>query len=70
MRNATIAELCDFLLVIEATLTSGSLMTAKFAAQCGKPVGALPGSVDNPNTAGSHMLIQNGSACIHEPRIF
>ncbi len=64
-RNATIAELCDALLVIEAQKTSGSLMTAKFALECGKPVCALPGNVDNLNTAGSHLLIQNGAHCVH-----
>lgn len=66
-RNLTIAELCDFLLVVEATKTSGSLMTARFAKECGKEVGALPGNVDNPNTSGSHLLIQNGAHCIHTP---
>jgi len=66
-RNSTIAELCDFLLVIEATQTSGSLMTAKFAQECGKAIGALPGNIDNPNTSGSHQLIQNGAYCIHKP---
>lgn len=66
-RNETIAELCDFLLVIEAKPTSGSLMTARFAKECGKALGAIPGNIDNPNTIGSHLLIQNGAHCIHDP---
>jgi len=66
-RNVTIAELCDMLIVIEAKKTSGSLMTAKFALECGKLVGALPGNVDNPNTEGTHMLLKNGGLCIHTP---
>lgn len=67
-RNSTIAELCDFLLVIEATQTSGSLMTARFATACGKEIGAVPGNIDNPNTSGSHLLIKNGAHCIDTPQ--
>ena len=67
-RNESLASLCDFLLVVEATQLSGSLVTAKAAAQLGVEVGALPGGVDNINSEGTNLLIQNGAHCIRSPQ--
>ncbi|KAB8033483.1 DNA-processing protein DprA [Fluviispira multicolorata] len=63
-RNITIASLADFVLVIEATLTSGSLITANAACELGVDVGAVPGCIDNMNSEGTNELIKNGAFCI------
>ncbi|MES2615164.1 MAG: DNA-processing protein DprA [Bdellovibrionota bacterium] len=67
-RNHTIALLADFVLVIEATLTSGSLITAEAALDYGTDVGALPGGVDCSNSVGANSLIQRGAYCIQSPQ--
>ncbi len=64
-RNMTIALLSDFVLVVEAAKTSGSLMTAQFATDFNIDVGAVPGNVHNPNTEGTHALIAKGALCVH-----
>ncbi|BBH53208.1 DNA-processing protein DprA [Fluviispira sanaruensis] len=66
-RNITIASMADFVLVVEATLTSGSLITAHAACELGIDVGALPGSIDSINSVGCHELIKNGAFCIQKP---
>jgi DNA protecting protein DprA len=66
-RNRIIAALCDFLLVIEAALGSGTLITAHLAADYGIEVGALPGPVHSPNSQGSNQLIKEGAFCIERP---
>lgn len=67
-RNHTIAVIADFVLIIEATLTSGSLITAHAALEYGTDVGALPGCVDSINSEGTNSLIQKGAYCIQNPR--
>jgi len=67
-RNHSIALLCDFVLVIEAAKTSGSLITANAALDLGVDVGAVPGTVDSPNSEGTNALIQNGAFCIQTAR--
>jgi len=67
-RNESLASLCDFLLVVEATQQSGSLVTAKAAVELGIEVGAVPGALDNPNSVGTNILIQNGAHCIRSPQ--
>lgn len=66
-RNITIAELADFVLVIEASPKSGSLITAEAALEAGKDLGALPGEVENPLALGTNALISNGAFCIQHP---
>lgn len=66
-RNLSIAALCDFIFVVEAAKTSGTLITANMALEFGVDVGALPGSVENPNSQGTNSLIQNGAFCIQRP---
>jgi DNA processing protein len=66
-RNHTISMLADFVLIIEATLTSGSLITANAALEYGTDVGAIPGSIDSSNSSGTNSLIQKGAFCINKP---
>lgn len=61
MRNRILAALCSSLVVIEAGYESGALITANFANELGREVFALPGSIFQPYSVGSHMLIQSGA---------
>jgi DNA processing protein len=67
VRNRIIAALADVVVVVEATLTGGARITARCAADYGRPVLAMPGSRRNPAAAGCNELVRDGAEVLLDP---
>lgn len=65
-RNRILAGLCDAVLVTEASASSGTLITAGFAADHGRDVLAVPGSILSGRSRSCHSLIKDGAILIEE----
>lgn len=66
-RNRLVAGLSLATIVTEATINSGSLITARLTSEQGKQVFALPSHIDNKNAEGCHHLIREGATLIYHP---
>ncbi|MGC9449901.1 MAG: DNA-processing protein DprA [Oceanipulchritudo sp.] len=66
-RNRIVAGMSEAVLVVESGMAGGSLITARMAAEQGKPVYVVPGRIDAAESAGCHALIRDGAQLVTSP---
>jgi len=64
MRNRIISGLCRGVVIVEAGIRSGAMITSRWAADQGREVFAVPGPVEHPGSAGPHKLIKEGAVLV------
>jgi DNA processing protein len=63
-RNRIVAGMSEGVVVVESGPAGGSLITARMAAEQGKPVYVIPGRIDAPESSGCHALIRDGAQLV------
>lgn len=64
MRNRIVSGLSEAIVVVESDVDGGAMITARFAAEQGRTVFAVPGRIDQPTSAGCHQLIRDGAGLL------
>ncbi|MGH8020745.1 MAG: DNA-processing protein DprA, partial [Opitutaceae bacterium] len=64
MRNRVVAGMCQAIIVVETDTTGGAMITARFAAEQGRTVFAVPGRIDQATSRGCHQLLREGATLL------